>query len=340
MADSGGHWLNLAQLQLLTQSELLPGVIDESPKRGGLLTEFPVKQAMGLDIKWNRSNARRSATRIAVGTKITWSDNVTYSQVTSALKIFVDQTPLNNFVRDVYGSINNYEAQQLLELRTGVVETLEDALIYDDVDYNDLHITGLHHWAVDNTGTDGDIDEQEGALSFANMRVQRDFMKHGIDWYHMSFVLARQIDTFYQEGAIGDSSTAGIGRFMWMPSETGMPMPFWGAVPVRRSDFMLAEQANTGVGSDARAKQTSGVNQYSIFAILRGSGMTERDPGMNIAFGGDTHQNGEFFRPQRFEQLEDYDASGLRLTSYNTLTCGSTLGVGRIADITDAIPTA
>ena len=67
--------------------------------------------------------------------------------------------------------------------------------------------------------------------------------------------------------------------------------------------------------------------------------MTESDPGINIGFGGDTHQNGEFFRPERFDKLENFDAAGLRLTSYVTLTCGSTLGIARINDITAALPT-
>lgn len=339
MADSGGHWLNLAELQRLTQSELLPGVIDESPKRGGLLTEFPVRQAMGQSIKWNRSNARRSANRIAIGAQLVWTDNVTYTPVESALSIFYDQTPLNKFVRDVYNTINNYEAQQMLELRTGVVETLEDALIYDDVDYNTVQITGLHHWAVDNTGTDGDIDEGEGALALINQRTQIDYMRYGTDFILMPFILSRFISQLYQEGSIGDGNTAALGQFMWQPSDIGMPMPWWAGLMVRRSDYMLAEQANTGAGSDARAKQTSGTNMYSIFQLKRGNGMTERDPGINIGFGGDTHSDGEFFRAERFDKLEDFDAAGLRLTSYITLTCGSTLGIARISDITAALPT-
>jgi hypothetical protein len=337
MADSGGHWLNLAALQLLTQSELLPGVIDESPKRGGLLTEFPVRQALGQDVKWNRSNARRSATRVAVGAQLTWTDNITYTQVSSELKIFFDQTPLNKFVRDVYGSINNYEAQQMLELRTGIVETIEDALIYDDVDYTDLHITGLHHWAVDNTG-DGDIDEAESALQLVSSRAMIDYMKYGADFWNMSYTLARYISQFYQEGNTG-STNLNIGTFVWQPQDIGLPIPIWGGVPIRRSDYMLEEGANTGQGSDAKTK-SSGSNNFSIFLCLRGNGMVERDPGLNIGFGGDTHQNGEFFRPERFDKLEDYDAAGLRLVSYITLMCGSTLGVARITDVTGALPTA
>ncbi len=339
MADSGGHWKNLEELQRLTQSELLPGVIDESPKRGGLLTMFPLRQAMGQSLKWNRSDARRSANRIAIGSELTWSDNITYIPIEAELKIFYDQTPLNKFVRDVYGTINNYEAQQMLELRTGIVETLEDALIYDDVDYNTLQLPGLNHWAVDNTGTDGDIDEQEGALALINIRTVMDYMRHGTDFMLMPFILNRFISQLYQEGSIGDGNTAALGQFVWQPSEVGMPMPWWGGTPIIRSDFMVAEQANTGQGSDARAKNTSGTNMYSIFFCKRGaSGMN--DPGINLGFGGDTHQNGEFFRPERFDKLEDFDAAGLRLTSYITLTTGSTLGIARIQDIVAAIPTS
>lgn len=338
MADSGGHWLNLAELQKLTQSELLPGVIDEAPKRGGLLTEFPVRQAMGQSLLWNRSNARRSATRIAIGTELTWSDNITYSQVSSALAIFYDQTPLNKFVRDVYGTVNNYEAQQLLELRTGIVETIEDALIYDDVDYNGLHITGLHHWAVDNTG-DGDIDEAESALQLVSARAMVDYMKYGADFWLMSYTLARYIDQFYQEGGTAVSTRQHLGSFQWMPNDAGMPIPFWAGLPMKRSDYMVEEGANTGQGSNAKS-QSSGSNNFSAFLCKRGSGMVERDPGINIGFGGDTHQNGEFFRPERFEKLEGYDAAGLRLTSYITLMCGSTLGIARITDVTGALPTA
>lgn len=337
MADSGGHWLNLAELQRLSQSELLAGVIDEAPKRGGLLGILPISQSTGLSTKWNRSNARRSATRIAIGTQLTWSDNITYTPVESTLKIFYDQTPLNKFVREVYGTINNYEAQQMLELRTGVIETLEDALIYDDVDYNDLHITGLHHWAVDNTTTDGDLDEAESALQLINYRISLDYMKYGVDFSLMSYTLARYIAAMYQEGALTTNFL--LGSVIWSPQQVGAPIPIWGGTPIMRSDYMLPETANVGQGSDARASDAS-LNNFSMFLIKQGNGMSQNDPGINYRFGGDTHANGEPFRVERFDKLEDFDAAGLRLTNYSTLTCGSTLGIARITDITGATPTA
>lgn len=334
MADSGGHWATLAECEKLTQSELLAGVVDEDPKRGNLLPLLPVRQAMGISIKWNRSNARRTATRVSVGSQLTWSDNVTYTEVESKLSIFTDQTPLNKFVRDVYGTINNYAAQQMLELRVGLMETQEDAVVYDDVDYNALHIRGLHHWAVDSTGTDLDIDEGEGPLSVMNMRVVVDAMRNGVDFILMPFCIRRQLSAFYQEA--GRTAPSLMGSFMWAPNQAGIPIAFWDGIPIVCSDYLVAEQANTGVGANTRAKRTSGTNMYSVFFIKKGApAMLTQDPGLILAFGGDTNQSGEFFRPEYFEKLEGYDAAGVRLTSYIGMLAGSKFAIGRIYDITN-----
>ena len=51
MADSGGYWLNLAEAQKLTQTTLVPGVIEENVRRGGLMATLPMAQSMGQDIK-------------------------------------------------------------------------------------------------------------------------------------------------------------------------------------------------------------------------------------------------------------------------------------------------
>ena len=339
MADSGGHWLNLAEVEKLTQSEYLAGVVDIAPKRGGVLTELPVRQAKGLSTKWNRSNARRSASRMTIGQQLTWSDNLSYTQMELPLRQFYDQTPLNNFVKDVYETFEDYEAQQALELRTGIIETINDALIYDDVDYVTIHVNGFHHWAVDNTGSDGDIDEGEGALSLMNVRTVLDAMVHGCDFMMMSYSLARYIDQYYQDAGPADFQGT-MGRIVWERSQIGIPQPFWGGVPILRSDYMVAEQANTGVGSNARAKRSSGDNQYSILFVKRGSGqMQMADPGTVIHFGGENRAEGELFKVTSFEKLENYDASGIRLTSYLNLGVGAPKSCCRIYDIELAIPT-
>jgi len=344
MADSGGHWLNLAEVQKLSQSELMAGVVDIAPKRNPLWATLPMRQVKGTSTKWNRSNARRAVQRTEVGGQLTWVDNVSYTPIEVTLAQFYDQTPLNKFVRDVYDNVNNYEAQQLLELRTGVVEGLNDALVYDDIDYDTTHMRGMHHWAVDNTATDGDIDEGEGALSLLNVRTVLDYMLHGTDYMAMSFALARYIDQYYQEGGgqFGDTNVARatMGRIVWAPNDQGIPIPFWAGHPIIRTDYLVSEQANTGAGSDARAKNTSGDAQYSIMFVKAGSGSMQMvEPGAVILFGGESRGEGEIFTTTYFPNLEDFDAAGLRLTAYGTLAVGAPRAMCRIYDIELGLPT-
>jgi hypothetical protein len=56
-----------------------------------------------------------------------------------------------------------------------------------------------------------------------------------------------------------------------------------------------------------------------------------------LCFGfGNTKNAGDFYKLVRFDELEDYDAGGLRLVNYGNLLLGSKLCLGRIMDITDA----
>lgn len=332
MADSGGYWLNLAEAEKLTQSNLVPGVIEENIRRGGILSMLPLSQYMGLDVKWNRESAERLGQMAAVGDVLSWSDNITYTSVNRALKTIYDQTPLNKYVESVYGNMNNYRAVTLKGLRKGVIRKAEDRLIYGDLDYGTNEFDGLHAWAAENTGN-LNIDGAETSLSVANLRKLIDAMKYGVDALLMPFEIARRLDAFYQEGDRGVSFTA-LGSMTWGPSEAGRRISFWDGVPILRSDYMGDEQKNTGAGSDARAAYTSGDKQYSIFALKFGQ-IREDAPGLTLAFGGPKNDPGEIFRTEFFDKLENYDAEGIRLVSYLALLSGSTMSVGRIYDITD-----
>jgi len=339
MAESGGYWLNLAEAQKLSQTHLVPGIVEENVRRGGILDRFPLAQPTGTSITWNRENAEREGKEVGVGAQLKWSNDITYTQISTELKIIYDQTPLDKFVASVYGTFNNYEATMLRGMKKGMWRRAEDRIIYGDTSFStgSLQFDGLHAWAYDN-GVKGssnmDIDEA-GPLSLANLRLLEDEMKLGTDFILMPYTIARRIDAFYQEVGSTVSNRSAIGSFLWDTNAIGKRVPFWNGIEIVRSDYMVAEQAGTGEGSDAMAKYTSGTQEYSIFMVKLGQVM-EGEGGMTLGFGGDTHQGGEIFRTTFFPALEDYDASGLRLTSYIGMLAGSTFSVGRIYGITDA----
>lgn len=339
MADSGGYWLNLAEAQKLTQTTLVPGIIEEDIRRGGIVSMLPITQAPGQSLTYNRESTIRVPSKLAIGGQLTWTDNQVLVQKVAELKQMYDQTPLNNFVQSIYGNINNYRAVTLRGMRKGMVYSLEDRLVYDDTTYGALdanggalEFDGLHAIAEENTG-DLDIDQAEAGMAISNLRAMVDAMKYGIDFFLMPFSIARRLDAFYQEVGSTISNRSAVGSYFWANLESiGMRLPFWNSIPIIRTDFLVAEQANTGVGSDARAKHTSGDEQFSVFGVKMGQ-ISENDPGLSLLFGGDKHELGEFFRLEVFDKLENFDAEGFRMIAYTGLANASTLTVSRIFDI-------
>tara|TARA_Y100000310_G_scaffold339215_1_gene431203 strand:+ start:2784 stop:3806 length:1023 start_codon:yes stop_codon:yes gene_type:complete len=339
MAESGGYWLNLAEAQRLTQTFLIPGVVEENIRRGGILASLPLAQAPGKDLQWLRENTERTARQIAPGGQLTWSNSISTTPVTGELKITYDQTPLDHFVKDVYGTFNNYEAVMLRGLRKGLIKTVEDLLIYGDLTYGTNEFDGLHAWARSHNAYDTNLDIDEGgALSMANIRVLEDAMKLGIDYYLMGFEVARRIDALYHEVGSTTSNRSHLGSYYWENHQVLGRIPFLNGIPIVRSDYMVAEQAATGEGSDAMAKYSSGTKEYSIFAVKMGQIM-EGEGGLTLGFGGAKHDAGEIFKTVYFPNLENYDAAGIRLVSYLGLFAGSSKAVGRIYGITDAAAT-
>jgi hypothetical protein len=336
VADSGGYWLNLAEAQKLTQTELIPGIVDEDIQRGPLLPLLPIDQRIGqLDTTWNRESTSPTASQTAIGSQLVWSDQVDYTQVTRGLVTAYRQTPLNHFVRDIYGSFQNYEAITLKGLEKSVWKQLNDQYIYGDVTYGTNEMDGLHAWATEATG-DLDIDNASAALSLANLRALRDAMKLGIDFWLMPFQVARRIDAFFHGHSGNGVTQTLVGSYIWGEHQILGRLPFLDGVPIIRSDYLVAETADTGVGSNARTKNTTGSSEnFTIFAV-KGGQVREGEGGLTLGFGGRGMQNGEFFKSVYFDDLEDYDAAGLRVVSYYNMMAGSTYAVGRIYDITDA----
>ena len=331
------------------QSELLAGVIEEVIEEGNLLPLLPVFQINAKSIIYNRENTLPSAAFYDINEQIPWQADVDYTaQKEATLKRVLRQDVLDKFMRDTYKDPNDYRAIVLSALRKGCMRTIEDKIIYGDETYsNAKEFDGLHAFVAENDTTPGtadgvmDIDEGEGALSLMNMRLLLDNVKMpqlgtgGLYWL-MGKQLARRLDAVQQEAGI--ASYVGPWNITFAPDQFGKRVTYFDGVPIIRSDYMVAEQVNTGRGSNARAKYSSGTKQYSIFLCRFGQ---IPDGGISLCFGGnDGGALGEFFGFEDFDKLEDYDAEGMRLKAYVAMAQGSTKSLGRIHDITDAAPTA
>ena len=357
MADSGGHWNNLAAAQKLTQSMKIPGVFEEDIKRNNPIDRLTVGQAAhtGLKIEWLREQPAAVAAieaavaDIDIGEQLSWTEDVDYDEKEMTLRRCYIQRKLDHYLPGIYGTYNNYEARVLLESEKGLKRKLGARIIYADNTYtSSKQFDGVHALAAEhgsaydssNLGNDPkNIDNGDAGLSLHYLRVIMDSMLHGVDEIWAPYEVIRRMDAAYQEkGFVGlKADTAGTMAFMSMGfNELGKRVLFWDGTPLIRTDYLVAEDDDTGTGasSDARLLYSSGDRVYSMFLIKHGN-VLNQEPGLTYAYGG-TEGLGDLYKLVRFPELEDYDAGGMRLVNYGALLLGSSLALGRIFDIQDA----
>lgn len=355
MADSGGHWKNLAEAQKLTQSLKIPGVFEEDIKRNNPLERLPIAQAAGtgLKIEWLREKTltEDAVAEIDIGEQLSWAEDVEYEEKEMTLRRSYIQRKLDHYVKGIYGTYTNYEQRVLLESEKGLKRRIGARIIYADNTYtSSKQFDGLHALAYEHgtaydssnpTNDPKNIDNGEAGLSLAYLRIMVDEMKHGVDELMAPYEIIRRMDAAYQERGFlytvtGTTQTQGSLAFLTMGyNELGKRVLFWDGIPIIRTDYLVAEQANTGTGASAtaRALRTTGDNQYSIFGIRKGN-VLNMEPGVTFAYGG-TEGQGDLYKLVRFPELEDFDAGGIRLVTYGAILLGSSLALGRLFDIED-----
>ncbi|KKM22825.1 hypothetical protein LCGC14_1621390 [marine sediment metagenome] len=351
-ALSGGYYNNLTEVLKLTSETLIPGVVDENFKRGNPVDLLPFVQAnhTGAKMRWVRelTDLEDSVANISQGGSTVFSEGATLESQEAILRICYLMTKLDKYDNAIWQTVNDYERETLEGNMRSITKKLGKKIIYDDFTYDGTGLTmdGLHAWAATNFGEAWDIDEGEGALALENMRVLSDELIQGFDYWLMPFALARRIDAAYREVGVTalKADTAGaLGLISYGLDQAGGRTLTFDNKPIIRSDFLVAEQVNTGQGTtsgDARAKYSSGTKMYSIFAIKNGmTTLGQIDPGIKVAFGK-TESDGEFFNLEHFDKLEGYIGTAMRLAAYTNLIVGSKYGIGRITDITNAAVTA
>jgi len=166
-----------------------------------------------------------------------------------------------------------------------------------------------------------------------------DAMKHGCDELWMPYEIVRRFDAAYQEKGFAGLATGTAGSLAFLTlgyNELGKRVLFWDGIPIIRTDFLVGEEADSGLTSTSTDVRTlySSDETFSIFGIKHGN-VLAMQPGLTYAYGG-TEGLGDFYKLVRFPELEDFDAGCIRLVNYGAVLLGSSMCLGRIADMDDA----
>ena len=326
-----GHWKSLEEANKLQQSVLLAGIVQEIYEQGEILPKFPVLGIDSISIEWNREKTLPSADYYSVGEPIPWTADVEYAEKTTfSLKSVVRQDVLDKMMAKNYRNPNDYKAVMLSQLRKGCMHTIEDGLIYNQPALYPKQFYGLHSLCQSSMAVDGG----ETALSLIKLRRMINSVKPKPNLLLMSTVLADRFDFAAKFGINSGSTNSWIQSGMIGTSnELGGQITTFDGIPIQRSDYMVAEQANTGVfAGNQRLKFANGTSQYSIIAVRFGQ---IEDGGVCLVLGADTG-GPNFFDVIEFDNLEDYNAGGLRLVAYCGLAQGSTKSLAVMYDVTDA----
>jgi len=346
---SGGYYNSLSEVLKATTPTLIPGAVDENIKVGNPVEIFPFVQAnhTGEYIRWLRKGTtlEDSVANIGIGGQTVFSEAATFDAQTATLRIAYLFCKLDKYDNAIWQTVNDYEDAMAEGMMEDVTKVLGKKIIYDDYTYdpNSLQMDGLHAWAATNHDTAWDIDAAGTALALEDLRILKDEMKHGIDFWLMPFAIARQIDRVYREMGIAAmmATTAGaLGLITYATNSEGGRTTLFDNVPIVRTDYLVQEQEATGHATNARAAYSSGDVVYSIFGIKQGQGlMTKGDPGVKVAFGK-TESDGEFFNVEYFDRLEHYIGKAMRVAAYTQMIVGSKYAIGRIVDVPNTVPVA
>lgn len=325
-----GHFESLAEAQKLVQSDLLAGVIQEVYEEGQLLQRLPVTTIDSKSLLYNRESSLPSSAFYDIHEQIPWTADVNFTQVEAQLKITARQDVLDKFMLKTYKNPNDYRTIILSTLRKGVMRTVEDKIIYGNVDDDSAEfdgfgrllpadIAGGETWATANSQA-YDVGGSSNPISMKLLRELIDVVKPKPEFLLMTRTMRNTLSaTAFEKGLVLSSANPAIALEGGVRQTFGARVDYFDGIPIMISDYLLNETDNT---VDKDPGNDSGFS--SIWAIRTGSLI---DGGLTLLTGGDTG-GVDFFNMTELDVLEDYDAGGIRLVAYVALAQGSSKATG------------
>ena len=119
----------LAQSALLSENELLAGVIEEVVTTDQFFQMLPMMPIEGNSLAYNRENVIGDTQVAGVGGSITATAAATFTQVTEGLTTIIGQAEINQLIQSTRSNINNQRAIQIASKAKSAGRRYRDMLI-------------------------------------------------------------------------------------------------------------------------------------------------------------------------------------------------------------------
>lgn len=232
--------VTLAQSALLSQDELIAGVIESVITVNRFFDVLPFDGIEGNALAYNRENALGDVQMAGVDDTITAKNPATFTHVTSTLTTIVGDAEVNGLIQATRSNINDQKAVQVASKAKSCGRQYQNQMINGDGTGNNM--TGLlllvDPTQVVQAGTAAGSTTNGNVLSFADLDNAIDLVvdKDGeVDYIMMNARTIRSYNALLR--ALGGAS---VNEVVTLPS--GKTVPAYRGIPIFRNDWIPINQ--------------------------------------------------------------------------------------------------
>lgn len=257
----------LSEFAKLEQSLVNAGVIEEIITANELMPFLQFKGFEGNAFLYNRESTLGSAATHAVGD--TWSDTEpTYTQKTASLAIVGIQHPLDLFIKETRGSVNDQKAILLKQMAKSLARKIEQLIITGNSAADTTQFEGLTSLLLAETRMmamdDGNVDgpgTAETELTIDRLDAMIDLIESGKpEGLLMNKVMRRKLTSLARQ--------AGSGVELGKVEMFGKQIDAYNGIPIIINDFITSAEIYEDAGTWPSSTATS------IFALKFGEDMS------------------------------------------------------------------
>lgn len=303
----------IAEADRYSRTQLLAGVVEEIISASPMFALLPFDTVLGNSLTYNRENTLGTAQFYDPGD--TWVESTpTVTAVTAKLKIAGGDADLDKFLALTRSNEQDLRATMLSMKVKAVVRSIENELIYGDVDdINAKGFDGAHEILGVVTGGQDVVAGSTttgGPGTFSKLDEMIDLVKPGPpDALIMSRRSRRQIKKL--------ARSQGWELTLSTPQGLNRPIAFYNDIPILINDFITDTEDVVDGGFGGK----TGDDTSSIFGVKFGAeGLHGIDGGQGLTV-------------EDVGTLETKDASRLRIKWYMSLVLMSTKALARLSGI-------
>lgn len=327
MADVGGY-VSLADAQLLTQSELLAGVVPTIVVTGGLAPQLPLRVIRGLSLLYNRESAIPSGDFKSIAEPWASTDDLDLASVEVTLQIFGDQKTLDNYANSQYDDTNDLLVVLTKETVKGLMRTFEGNVFYNAT-------FGIHTLVTSGQTVNSGSGSTGAAMAAADLMSMIDKVLLGSP-SQMCLPMPRQLALRIDQANLGGGSTWPVMMITPGSSEAGglklapVAKSFREVEIVRNNQMVMTETISSGTYSAKTGGATG-----SVFCVYK-----DMPEAGGVFMGAGQGTNKELFDVTPPTESEHGNYKYFKVRAYLAVGMGSPLGLARLDGNTDAAITS